>query len=338
MHGGGSGGSMDPKATEVADASAGRVQRCGTTSGEARRRDIGRREGRRTTRGAPPIPVVWARGGARNPLQTASPPLSPGRRGGATAQSALGWYRPSVLVSQRLQFRRRSGAPVLRPAVYCLDHLGKERRDRVVDELLEEAGRLLVGEVETELLGHLEHVGLALDVLYVCVGHEHEQVEDEVGGGAQDIEGLAAEEAEAHVELRVRAAHSLNHLLAELHRRRERLGVPAEDVPEVTVADAEQVHGHAVACAAFHKGLETFGLDAVGRVRPRVRLLQVAADVAAVLRQHLREWQAVGHALDEPLARRSGEAAVGRELEVEALLLEEVVHQQQHLDDELVLP
>ena len=53
---------------------------------------------------------------------------------------------------------------------------------------------------------------------------------------------------------------------------------------------------------------------------------------------HLREGQAVGHALDEPLARRGGEAAVGRELEVEALLLEEVVHQQQHLDDELVLP
>eukprot|EP00964_Phaeocystis_antarctica_P085012 scaffold53634_cov36-Phaeocystis_antarctica.AAC.1 len=39
---------------------------------------------------------TWARGGARNLLQTSSPPLSPGRRGGATAQSALGWYRPSV--------------------------------------------------------------------------------------------------------------------------------------------------------------------------------------------------------------------------------------------------
>ena len=32
--------------------------------------------------------------------------------------------------------RSTSGAPVLRPAVDGLDHLGKQRRDRVVDELL----------------------------------------------------------------------------------------------------------------------------------------------------------------------------------------------------------
>eukprot|EP00964_Phaeocystis_antarctica_P150420 scaffold117829_cov47-Phaeocystis_antarctica.AAC.3 len=46
-----------------------------------------------------------ARGGARNPLQTSSSPLSPGRRGGATAQSALGWYRPSVGVPETLDGR-----------------------------------------------------------------------------------------------------------------------------------------------------------------------------------------------------------------------------------------
>ena len=43
-----------------------------------------------------------SRGGARNPLQTSSPPLSPGKRSGATAQSALGWYRPSVGVPETL--------------------------------------------------------------------------------------------------------------------------------------------------------------------------------------------------------------------------------------------
>eukprot|EP00964_Phaeocystis_antarctica_P006138 scaffold3347_cov75-Phaeocystis_antarctica.AAC.4 len=48
---------------------------------------------------------TWARGGARNPLQTSSPPLSPGRRGGATAQSALGRYRPSVGVPEKLDGR-----------------------------------------------------------------------------------------------------------------------------------------------------------------------------------------------------------------------------------------
>ena len=44
-------------------------------------------------------------GGARNPLQTSSPPLSPGKRCGAMAQSALGWYRPSVGVPETLDGR-----------------------------------------------------------------------------------------------------------------------------------------------------------------------------------------------------------------------------------------
>ena len=43
-----------------------------------------------------------ARGEARNPLQKSSSPLSPGKRCGATAQSALGWYRPSAGVSETL--------------------------------------------------------------------------------------------------------------------------------------------------------------------------------------------------------------------------------------------
>lgn len=37
------------------------------------------------------------------------------------------------------------------------------------------------------------------------------------------------------VQLGVHPAHRLHHLLAELHRRRERLGVPPQDVPEVYV-------------------------------------------------------------------------------------------------------
>ena len=80
-----------------------------------------------------------------------------------------------------------------------LGDLGEEGGDRVVDELLEEARRLLVAQVEPELLGHLEHVGLALDVLDVGVDHQHQQVEDEVGRAAQDVERLAAEQPEARV-------------------------------------------------------------------------------------------------------------------------------------------
>ena len=79
---------------EVASARAGRVRRRGA-SGEARRRDIG------DVRGGAPHPWRaardWARGGAhKQSLSKSTTPLSPGRRGGATARSALGWYRPSV--------------------------------------------------------------------------------------------------------------------------------------------------------------------------------------------------------------------------------------------------
>ena len=46
------------------------------------------------TLGSSMVILIW--GGARNPLQTSSPPLSPGKRCGATVQSALlygiGWY------------------------------------------------------------------------------------------------------------------------------------------------------------------------------------------------------------------------------------------------------
>ena len=49
-----------------------------------------------------------------------------------------------------------SRPPVLRPAVDGLDHLREEGGDGIVDELLEEACRLLVGQVEAELLCHLQ--------------------------------------------------------------------------------------------------------------------------------------------------------------------------------------
>eukprot|EP00964_Phaeocystis_antarctica_P034068 scaffold19371_cov57-Phaeocystis_antarctica.AAC.1 len=59
-----------------------------STLGHEERRPTGRQQGRpsRTTRGAPLIPGP----GGEPEIQTSSPPLSPGRRGGATAQSALG--------------------------------------------------------------------------------------------------------------------------------------------------------------------------------------------------------------------------------------------------------
>eukprot|EP00964_Phaeocystis_antarctica_P047557 scaffold27518_cov66-Phaeocystis_antarctica.AAC.2 len=54
--------------------------------------------------------------GSRNPLQKSSSHLSPGKRCEATAQSALGWYRPSVGVPETFSGYRSSG--VLRLTIF----------------------------------------------------------------------------------------------------------------------------------------------------------------------------------------------------------------------------
>ena len=54
--------------------------------------------------------------GSRNPLQKSSSHLSPGKRCEATAQSALGWYRPSVGVPETFGGYRSSG--VLRLTIF----------------------------------------------------------------------------------------------------------------------------------------------------------------------------------------------------------------------------
>eukprot|EP00964_Phaeocystis_antarctica_P145031 scaffold110969_cov48-Phaeocystis_antarctica.AAC.1 len=74
-------------ATSAEMASGARGGGMRTTGGETRRRDVGNEW---TASGAPPVvrhPSGPARGGARNPLQTSSSHLSPGKRYGATAQS-----------------------------------------------------------------------------------------------------------------------------------------------------------------------------------------------------------------------------------------------------------
>ncbi len=52
---------------------------------------------------------------------------------------------------------------------------------------------------------------------------------------AQVEEGGVALPPELLVVLAVHAPKALDHLLAELHGRRQRLGVPSQDVPEVYV-------------------------------------------------------------------------------------------------------
>mmetsp|Transcript_47686 Transcript_47686/g.110527 ORF Transcript_47686/g.110527 Transcript_47686/m.110527 type:complete len:216 (-) Transcript_47686:181-828(-) len=106
----------------------------------------------------------------------------------------------------------------------------------------------------------------------------------------------------------------------------------------MAVSNAHHIHDDAVARTALDEVLEYLRRDPMRRVLVWVELLQEAADVVAVLSKHLCEGHAVGDALDEALPRSRREHAVRCEAEVEALLLEERVHEAQHLEHELVLP
>jgi len=62
-----------------------------------------------------------------------------------------------------------------------------------------------------------------------------EEVQDEVRRLAQNVVGLAAVLLELVIVGPARAAHAFDHLLAQLHRRREVLGIAAENEAKVNV-------------------------------------------------------------------------------------------------------
>eukprot|EP00327_Prymnesium_parvum_P039256 CAMPEP_0195653490 /NCGR_PEP_ID=MMETSP0815-20121206/33421_1 /TAXON_ID=97485 /ORGANISM="Prymnesium parvum, Strain Texoma1" /LENGTH=406 /DNA_ID=CAMNT_0040797651 /DNA_START=128 /DNA_END=1345 /DNA_ORIENTATION=- len=220
-----------------------------------------------------------------------------------------------------------------------LGDLREKSTHRVVDQLLEvSSGLLLITELKSKLLRHLEHVMLALDVFHVRVYHEQEKIEDQIGRGSEDVERFTARQAEAVVQNGVRAAHRLDHLLAQLHRRRERLRVAAEDVAEVdveqravgaqhqvvevAVAHSENVHGDAVPRAALDERLQHLRLDAV-----KARAVRGAAAAGTA---GCHSGSPVGPA-------RVGGSPERSELEVEALLPQQLVHEHEHLNHQLVL-
>lgn len=104
---------------------------------------------------------------------------------------------------------------------------------RLVQERLEVLDGFFLSEVEPKLvLELLVHIPV-LDVRDICIDHECDEVKDQVCGFAQDAECGEAERAEARIVGRACAAHRVDHLFADLDRRREWLGVPAENVPKV---------------------------------------------------------------------------------------------------------
>lgn len=71
------------------------------------------------------------------------------------------------------------------------------------------------------------------DVGNVGIHHEGDKVEYEVGTLPQDGEGREAEVLESRVVDGLYTAHSVEHLLAYLDRRSERLGISSEDISKV---------------------------------------------------------------------------------------------------------
>jgi hypothetical protein len=66
----------------------------------------------------------------------------------------------------------------------------------------------------------------------------HQEIEDQIGRCAQDVESLAARETESIVHAGVCTAHSLDHLLTQLHWWRERLRIPAKNVAKIDVEES----------------------------------------------------------------------------------------------------
>ena len=65
--------------------------------------------------------------------------------------------------------------------------------------------------------------------------HQREEIKDQVGRLAQNVERQVAEGTELSCLDGIDAAHALHHLGAQLHGGREELRVVAKDVPKVDV-------------------------------------------------------------------------------------------------------
>ena len=121
--------------------------------------------------------------------------------------------------------------------VEFLDDDGEEGLDTVVDDKVEELDGLLVVELQLELVVDFADgfVRFQRDVRNVGLQHQREQVENQIRVSAQVQVGGVAVLLEGLEVLGSVATHGLDHLLAQLHLRRERFRVPAEDEPEIHV-------------------------------------------------------------------------------------------------------
>jgi hypothetical protein len=108
---------------------------------------------------------------------------------------------------------------------------------RLFKQCLKVLYRLLLSDIESELLQKVTMDIAMLDIRDVCVDHECDEVQNEVGRLAQNRERGKTVRPEASVVRGLCTAHCIDHLLADLDGGWIRLWVTAKYVPEIDVEE-----------------------------------------------------------------------------------------------------
>ena len=99
--------------------------------------------------------------------------------------------------------------------------------------LLELLNRIFLGELELEFLLELFMNITIADMGYICIAHQRYQIEDEIRAFSKDRIGHKTEALETSELRGLHPTHCLDHLGAHFDRRRERLGVTAQNITEI---------------------------------------------------------------------------------------------------------
>lgn len=233
----------------------------------------------------------------------------------------------------------------------------KSRRQRLLDNLcIKRTHVRFVRQIQSQFFLNSSqvhqgvHLAVVIEVRHRRIHHEQQEREEQrVVSTKNGIrrEGVNAERGEI---FSLDAAHRLDHLLVQFHRRRQRLRIFSEDEAEidvqqsavlrdkqilqVSIADAEKVRDDTVAGA----GLEELLLLGAMKVLCVGFVLDAAHQVRVDrLFLHVLESFDVGDEFDESLHRACGENAIRSEVELKSVLTEEKIGELDDLDDELIL-
>ena len=101
------------------------------------------------------------------------------------------------------------------------------KRRNIIQQLLKMLNRLFLRHLQTELSQYLFMYIAMFDMRDVRIYHEGNQVENEVGGFAEDGEGGETEVFEAGIVDGLDAAHGVYHFFADFDGRGKWFGVSA---------------------------------------------------------------------------------------------------------------